>query len=409
MVVPVSAKRQVPHIKRHTAGTSNELSFDVLDATLNELDGKKSSSRFRVRTPKGDEGKSVSFLFSGMEGVPAAKQGKQRAPEAGSGMQASMSTLTAQDEVSRRKKARRAHNIRIRVIAVLAVAFVLAAAGTYVYHVIQEQRAFDEKYAELAARFSSIDTDIVAADTLMGGLFDADAAEARNKTLDAIPRTRNNLAVVKTQAESLQKEAKSTRDQMAVGQMVEAIDAREEMMAVAQQTIELANHIEQGVANANETWANALEADQLARQAVQAANAANSDEGFQAAKEAADAARDEFEGVLYSLEYLENTLSGLDLSAQRAFVEKKIEALGYEAATNQAIIDGNRDAAIANNDAYNRADVEAAALADGLPASLEPMVRSLFDDELTRLSDAYDNARSHAIAADAIIRDYLGE
>jgi hypothetical protein len=53
--------------------------------------------------------------------------------------------------------------------------------------------------------------------------------------------------------------------------------------------------------------------------------------------------------------------------------------------------------------------VEAAALADGLPASLEPMVRSLFDDELTRLSDAYDNARSHAIAADAIIRDYLGE
>ena len=180
-------------------------------------------------------------------------------------------------------------------------------------------------------------------------------------------------------------------------------------MAVAQQTIALANHIEQGVANANETWANALEADQLARQAVQAANAANSDEGFQAAKEAADAARDEFEGVLYSLEYLENTLSGLDLSAQRAFVEKKIEALGYEAATNQAIIDDNRDAAIANNDAYNRADVEAAALADGLPASLEPMVRSLFDDELTRLSDAYDNARSHAIAADAIIRDYLGE
>ena len=28
---------------------------------------------------------------------------------------------------------------------------------------------------------------------------------------------------------------------------------------------------------------------------------------------------------------------------------------------------------------------------------------------LMRLSDAYDNARSHAIAADAIIRDYLGE
>ena len=405
----MAAKSQIPHIKRHTAGTSNELSFDVLDAASSELDGQKGSSRFRRRTPKSGEGQSVSFLFNGIEGVPSKKGGKQRTPDAGADFSANMSVLSAQEEVSRRKKARRAHNVRIRVIIVIAILFVLGVIGTFAYHLYMEQRDFDEKFADLTARFTAIDADIVTADSVMGGLFDADAAEARAKALDTIPRTRNNLAVTKTQALSLQSEAKATRDKMVMGQMVLAIEAREDMITAAQQSIELANKIEKSVTSANDAWAEAFVADQRAREAAEMANVANTDEAIQASKDATDEAIEGFESTLYSLQYLENILPDLDLSAQKAYVEKKIEALRYASETSQAIIDGDRESAMANNDAYNRAEYEAAALAESLPTSLEPSVRALFDEELERLTSAYDEARTRAIEADSVIRNYLGE
>ena len=405
----MGAKRQIPHIKSHTAGTSNELSFDVLDAARSELDGQKGSSRFRKRTPKGGEGQSVSFLFNGIEGVPDKKGGKQRTPDARADFSANLSVLAAQEEVSRRKKARRAHNIRTRVLVVVAILFVLGVIGTFAYHLYMEQRDFDEKFADLTARFTAIDADIVTADSVMGSLFDVDADEARAKALDTIPRTRNNLAVTKTQALSLQAEAKSSRDQMVMGQMILAIEAREDMITAAQQSIELANKIEKSVAAANDAWAEAFVADQRAREAAQMANIASTDEAFQESKDATDEAIEGFESTLYSLQYLENILPGLDLSAQKAYVEKKIEALRYASETSQAIIDSDREAAVANNNAYNQAEIEAASLAEGLPVSLEPTVRALFDEELERLMGTYDEARTRAIEADSVIRNYLGE
>ena len=409
----MASKHQIPHIKRHTAGTSNELSFDVLDAARDELDGKKGGSLFGGRSQKGivqksGDGKSMSFLFDGIEGVPEKKGGKTRPLESGTSFQASMSTLGAQEEVTRRKKARRAHNIRIRVIAVLAILLVAVGVGTYVYHVIQEQRAFDEKFAELAARFTAIDADVVAADALMGDLFGEDAATARAQMLSNLPRTRNNLAVARTQAEHLQEDAKASRDVMAMGQMTLAIAAREDMMSVAQQAAQLADQVDKSVASANTAWSEAIAADQAARAAAQLANEANTDENIQAAKDATDEALEDFETALYDFKYLENSLPGLDLTAQKAYAEKKIEALGYASATSQALIESNREAAMENNDAYNRADVEAAQIAETLPMSLEPMVRELYRAELERLGDSYDEARTRAIEADAVIRDYLG-
>ena len=196
---------------------------------------------------------------------------------------------------------------------------------------------------------------------------------------------------------------------MVMGQMVLAIEAREDMITAAQQSIELANKIEKSVASANDAWAEAFVADQRAREAAEMANVANTDEATQASKDATDEAIEGFESTLYSLQYLENILPDLDLSAQKAYVEKKIEALRYASETSQALIDGNRESAMANNDAYNRAEYEAAALAESLPTSLEPTVRALFDEELERLTSAYDEARARAIEADSVIRNYLGE
>ena len=52
------------HLKEHTAGTSNELSFDVLDAARRQLDDKNfDPNAVKVKTPRKGGG-MISLLFS---------------------------------------------------------------------------------------------------------------------------------------------------------------------------------------------------------------------------------------------------------------------------------------------------------------------------------------------------------
>lgn len=52
------------HLKEHTAGTSNELSFDVLDAARRQLDDKNfDPNAVKVKTPRKGVG-MISLLFS---------------------------------------------------------------------------------------------------------------------------------------------------------------------------------------------------------------------------------------------------------------------------------------------------------------------------------------------------------
>ena len=74
-----------------------------------------------------------------------------------------------------------------------------------------------------------------------------------------------------------------------------------------------------------------------------------------------------FSDVRATMEVLAQEDAEVDLSAQIAYLDKRIEALGYAVASNDALLARDTAVAVEQNDAYNAADKEAASLAAALP------------------------------------------
>ena len=105
---------------------------------------------------------------------------------------------------------------------------------------------------------------------------------------------------------------------------------------------------------------------------------------------------------------VESKYNGLDFSAQRTYLEKRKEALGYAILAAQALIDRDKATAQIQIEKYNAADAEAVKLAEALPDSLSESVESVFEKNIEDDRQRYSNARYAATQADGIIRDYLG-
>ena len=97
----------------------------------------------------------------------------------------------------------------------------------------------------------------------------------------------------------------------------------------------------------------------------------------------------------------------MDLSAQIAYLDKRIEALGYAVASNDALLARDTAAAVEQNDAYNAADKEAASLAAALPIDPGQPVLDALEERLADPIEAYEAARGQASTSDAFLRDYF--
>ena len=154
-------------------------------------------------------------------------------------------------------------------------------------------------------------------------------------------------------------------------------------------------------------WTDVLNADQLAREAISEANKATKPETASSALESIRNAKDGFASALADIQDLRATY-GVDLSAQQAYLEKKVEALEYAIETSEALLAGNREAAKEANDRYNDADEEAALLAASLPPSPSDAVRNRFEVMMDEYLIRYNEARNRTVEADSVIREYLG-
>ena len=96
-----------------------------------------------------------------------------------------------------------------------------------------------------------------------------------------------------------------------------------------------------------------------------------------------------------------------DFSPYRTYLAKRIEAMGYAVAADEAFLAKNKEETIAQNDAYNQADAEAASLAADLSDDPVRMVADVSDAANADARNAYATACSQAASADAFLRDYL--
>ena len=372
------------HLKRNTAGSSNELSFDVLDAASADVGAKRDSRG--ITSPVITRPQTSKDSYHGVKG---------------------QATLSKQDEVVRRKRARRNHAAIIGAICAVVVLIAIGAAVYFGTQYYQSVQGFSERFDGLVQRFVKADECLTSVDALMADPTNA-SEDVRQSVLEKTAGTISELEQLKEQVEVDRGYAVNERDETALGQVIIAADARLSMIDVATRTIETVDASNAAADEANAIWNDILDADQAARKATQAANKADDDEAITEARDATAQSRSDLDTAYQRLQVLSSSYEGLDFSAQTTYLETRLDALDHAIATGDALLEGKSKRAVKENNAYNKADKKAADLAEKLPLSPQDDVDKVFVPQLQELQKEYETARNQAIEADSLIREYHG-
>lgn len=368
------------HIKRRTAGSSNELSLDVLDQKSAEADNKAARS---AKLPKSLKPSRGSYA-----GVGAS------------------STLTGQDEVAKRKKARRARRVRIRVFvgATLSVFVAIGAFAAIRFH--EEHVDIASRSHVLVDRLAAVDETLMEIDVLMGDPLDSEQAGQRAHARERMTALATELNRIEVDAQSLLAIPMDQETQVAVEQIDKSARARTSMVAAARDAFDLSEESTRQVDGANRLWGEVLNINQRGNEAVLESGRASTPEDLAASLAAT---RESLAAMADTRERIRSFSSsaGVDVAAQAAYLEKKIEALEWAVATDEAILAKDRDRAAHANEAYNAADTEAARMAADLPPSMAGTVRVRFEELMKIPIEKYGKARQDVVESDAVIREYL--
>ncbi len=446
------------HIKRHTVGTSNEISFSVLDAAKNELEGDVGKdaaarpSRFghvslftlplrrkkSIATPTKERGLLLSSgeFASAENPTPASSLGTvdvgspksdvggpttvptgapRKTAAAGSAAPAagapapvpSKLVRSPEEEIALRKARRRLHRM---LAATLVVVVGLCLAGAGGWHLYQDHQRHLHQVAQLDEALDLIreaDETVVALDGIVANPLDAGSLAQADSVLAKLPAALAQLEEADAAARRVSVDLRESEDKEAANQTVAATGARTALIESGRQIVEQAQRADEAARAVREAWQRVVEADALARDAA-ALVADTTAEHVTASKDKTNAAVGAFADAQTALEALDSAYADVDLASPLDYVAKRIEAMGYALASDDAFLAKNKEEAVAQNDAYNRADAEAATLAAGLPDDVAQLVFDAYDQATGTLFETYSTARSQAGAADAFLRDYLG-
>lgn len=369
------------HLKRNTAGSSNELSFDVLDAASAGYTKKSSSA---VRLPL--KARQDKGSYHGVTGA---------------------STLSGQEEVERRKKARRRHNRQLKILmgtVVLGVSFVFLFV---VYQHYLEVQDYSTRFAALVDQFNEEDAFLAEVDAAMQELDDESQADTRAQMTQEIPSIKEALERISTNAASARPLAIDEEDVVALDQILEASQARQGMVDAAQATFALVAERDQRAHEMTSVWNGVADKWQSAEQASNLANSALTEKQTREARDATAAAQEQFEHTLLDLQNLAVVEPAVGVSAQQEYLATKIASLKAGVETADALLEGDRKAAKTKNDEYNELDSKSAMLALALPPTLDAAVEDAYALQLAATTQSYNQSRDQAITADSLVRDYL--
>lgn len=369
------------HIKRNTAGSSNELSFDVLDAARSGTNKKPTRLLRQSKASKRAQGSN--------DGI------REAAP------------LSQEDEVERRKRARRAHSIRIGIITTLVLAF--AVAGVVAIGIAQTGKAkqFSEDFNSLVSDVSSEDSLMSKIDELMNRAPSDGSEKEKSDVLSQINASKENLQNTEDNVTLLQSQTSNNQDVIALERLTVSIEGRIEMLDAAEDAFYIEVNRGNLSKSAMDIWNLVIQADQTAKSAASLANRAETEDETKKARDETKTALDQMKKALESLTALSKENPDLNLSDQKEYVETRISSLTYAIETSDALIEGDRERAAEKNAQYNAADKKAAELASKLPLSAGSSVDEAFENEISSCREQYDAARQKVIAADSFIRDYI--
>lgn len=457
------------HIKRHTVGTSNELSFSVLDAAKNQLgvdidDKRQNPSPFGrislftlpfrgkkpVTTPHKEGGlplsngsfasaEDSSSLRGGGRGdggygnatMPPGGLGGSQSTSAHPGSTSGQvdgfeqegthspssrarantpftgSSHAAEEEIVQRKRRRRRQRRLAAAFVAVVTTSLVAAGGTYLYQDNQRHLSQVSQLDEVLSSVADMDAVFMSLDEAVADPFGASAEGEYEELSSSVPPVARELRDIDVRLQSASADMHESMDKEAATQAFATIAARQILADKGMQLLDQAADAREAADRLDKAWKQVLEADSLARDAAELVTD-TTDEHIQASKEKTNQALAAFSEARDMLEEAQGQYASADLSLLISYVDKRIESLGYAVASDDAFLSRDKEGAAAQNDAYNDADAEAVALAKEIPSDPAELVHEGYEQAVSDISQAYSTARLQAGSADAFIRDYLG-
>lgn len=425
------------HIKKHTRGTSNEISFSVLDAAKNALDGDGNDKQ------KHGPGRIALFTLPGRHKKPAPTPTKERGLPLSTGDfvsvddSASTSKMGAlpsaarptsqteksspaplavvpskpkrspEEEIARRKARRRLSKwLAVAVIVVVSIGL-LGAGGMYLYRDYQSQQGHVAVLDDALSLVKEADETIQQLDEVVTDPFAEGSEEQRTAIQAQLEAVEQKLQDADEKARAVSLELNGAREKEAANQAVAGIAARFTLVEQGQLLMNAATEAQSAAEGVDAAWKTVLEGDDLARQAAQLVTETTA-ENVEASKSKTNEALAAFDEAYAAFLDVQATYPQADLTQFVDYIAKRQESLGYAIASDDAILAKNKEEATAQNNAYNIADAEAATLAKALPDNPSSIVDEAFEDATSDVAKAYSTARLQARSADAFISDYLG-
>ena len=370
------------HLKKPTAGSPSELSLDVLDAARSELDGK--GRKLPASKPSSSPASGSYKGATGPIGVSGRSDGTTR-PSGGGG----------------HRKMLVASAIVVVVLGLVAVVTQFGLSYT------ESKTSFHESFRDVVHQLAQTDELLATLDEVMDESLQQTTPESRSALMDGIATARVSLQDARKAASQASEDIVTTQERQASEQFDSTVAAREEMLDAAESAIAYEDTLAETSRAFGGAWASVFEADQQARAATDQANEATTESQTQAARDATQAALNQMYLSQAELADAASKYRSVDVSGYSAYLEKRIEALEHAVATGDALLQGDRQAAQDENDAYNAADEEAAVMAADLPLSIEETVRAGSEEKMAAYRDAYQHARDTSAELDDAIASFL--
>ena len=392
------------HIKRRTRGSSNEISFSVLDAAREARDAEE-----RDRREGGSGGPSLFTLGKGKKPRPTPVKGQ---------------SIVLSGEAPASAVDRKMRGIVPVFVVVCALLVITLVGGQALMSMREQQKSLLDTLNDQVDIIKSCDESLLPFDELVIEQCDAKrlspsatgdaapSAEALNEGYRAvvaeIAPMRAQLEDSIASMETLQSSLSDNDDKEAASQVVTAARSRLNMLDAGVSIIEESMMATEAFLKARSGWNAVINADAAIREATALAEEM-SKENILASQAKGNEALAFLEEAQQDFSQAEAAYLSLDLAAFKAYVAKRIESQQAALAADEAYLSRNKEELEAQNSRYNALEEEAAALAQELGEDdPEQIVALRFYKEIEADQGAYEAERLKAGNADAFLREYLG-
>lgn len=419
---------QFLHLKEFSQGKPNELSLNVLEQKAAAQEEPPRSGLFRLpsfgREAEGAEGKEERRKRTGGAKAPSHKKVETRkkterrsvraerknapAVQAGSERKPFLGA-DSQEEIARRKQRRKWYR-RLSIATVVVVC--LCAVGVGGYWAYQKYERLSTSVGvlhEACGLIEQSDKTTVAIDEYFQDPFDDDTISRAQQLSAAIPDAKEQLESARVYAQKAESELDgSQRDKEAAQRTLNAVASRENLLDVADKRMKEDIVAKQGIDAMNEAWSHIQEGNALLAQAATVVSDTTA-ENVGKSTEFTTSAQAQFSKAKDSIAEAKKIYPAANYDDELAYIEKRMTAINEALASNAAILIQDKSTAEAHNDAYNKADQEAVALAKELPKQFSQPVADVYSATTADLVSQYESLRADAASNDAYLREYLGQ